>query len=99
MLCAAFTQSGNRASKRAIHLQAEEFIAVDTKGPGRVDLGYDTAVELKGSVSCVIRRALVAPSPFIDSLRDGLCRRDTALRALGQRCGPEHSASGRTCPR
>src|SRR5580704_12355412 len=51
-------------------MQAEEFIAVDTKRPGGVDLRDDTSVKFKCPVGCVLRRALVSLSLLIHALRD-----------------------------
>src|ERR1700757_4344229 len=47
MLRPAFSQAGDGASKRTVHLQAEEFVPVDTKRPGGVDLSDDATIKLE----------------------------------------------------
>src|SRR5258708_39002061 len=66
----AFPQAGYGAAQRAVHLQAEEFIAVDAKRPGGVDLRDDTAVELKCTVGRVVCCALIGFSLLVYPLGD-----------------------------
>ena len=54
MLCPALPQAGDGAAQRTVHLEAEEFIAVDAKRPRGVDLRDDTAVKLKCTVGGVL---------------------------------------------
>src|SRR5271170_6906802 len=85
MLRSTFTKAGNGAAECAVHLQAEEFIAVDAKRPGGVDLRNDTAIEFKRPVSRVVCGALITLSLLIHPLGDRC-----AAKALHR----THSAEG-----
>ncbi len=71
MLRSAFAQASDCAAQRAVYLQAEEFIAVDAKRPGGVDLRDNAAIELKCPVGRVVCCGLVPLSLLVHSLGDG----------------------------
>src|SRR5258705_6957488 len=70
MLGPALPQAGDSAARRAVYLQAEEFVAVDAKRPRGVDLRDDAAVELKRPIGRIVRRTLVAFSLLVHPFGD-----------------------------
>src|SRR5579863_1046668 len=76
VLRSALAQAGDGASQRAIHLNAEEFVAVDPEGPRGVDLRDDAAVELERPVCGVVGGGFVAHALLVDALRNG-CATET----------------------
>src|ERR1035441_9358894 len=70
MLNLAFAQSCNGAAFGSIDVKVEEFVAVDARYPGGVDLREDAALQLEHAVGRVIRGALVGIACFINALRN-----------------------------
>src|SRR5665213_474902 len=70
MLNLAVAQSRNGAAFGPIHVKIEEFVAVDARYPGGVDLREDAALQLEHAVGRVICGALVGIACFINAPRN-----------------------------
>src|SRR5438045_865608 len=55
---------------RAIDLNGEQFIAVDTNAPGGIEMGDNASLQLKSCIRGIVGGAGVRAALFVDALRD-----------------------------
>lgn len=70
VLDTAVAQPGDSRALRPVDLELDQFVTVDTHGPGGVDLGDGTALQLEDAVRGVVGRGVVRLALLVPPLRD-----------------------------